>query len=969
MRKFLLFSILLFCVLLSNGQQTYYWSVSSGNFDNANSWTPSRSSPAANDILIFDGSFVSNAIVTDFNPRESIGQLSIQSNCAVTFSGASNVTGAGTVTRAGNIVTGSGTSFTTDFVPGDIINIGGIPDEVASVISATSLTTTGTGDISVGTTYTTNARLNITGGSTALYIQAGCSLQLTATSPIAIYISSGTGVILGNLIFSGEAHRLNSADANAITFNSGSTFTQSTGFTGYAFTSTGVANAVTFTSGSTCLVNAGSPPFGLLNPSSKVVFNSGSIYKQTTGTPDFSGRIYSDVELANSSTDTGAYAVSIDNFTISGNSTINWNMTSTPGHAIKGNINVGENCTFNINGAGTLNLNGSSLQTISGKGTITIGSGATVINGNTNGINIAPGTSLSSIAGTLNLNGRPLTLKSDITGTASVGKITGSVTNGNKVTVENYIAARPVKTYAMVGFSSFASSIYNSWQEAGASTSNYGTQISGTYTGDGFDFADTAPMTSIYSYDDADYPPGSKWQGLFYTNNTFPMPDGQGYLLLIRGDRSVGSDDGPSTATTLRSTGTLAIGTIGGIYLSGGTNIFNLVANPYPCPIKWSTLTKQNLNGSFTVFDPSLQTFATSNGTLVSPSVSQQTANKIQTGQAFLVQNDASNNTPDLEMNETDKIIGNTNDITSSTQELNVNFYRADNSFADGAVAVFGDNNINALKFPNLNESISFLENGQNYSIDVKNIPTGGDTLNIDMKQMKLNQTYTIAIDASNFNSGNAQIVKLIDNVAGTQQVLDLTTQNTYSFTTTAADESGRLQIAFSNNIATPIILKDFSGSINNDIATLNWQTETEENFNRFEIEKSADAKAYSLIASVTPKGNNNNYSYNTSQAEKIAFYRLKMIDNDKNLSYSKIVRLSQNNSEIIIYPNPATNEIHMNANEASLFSIYNASGVLVKTVKLNEGFNTINIQSLSKGAYFGKSNKGNYFIIKFTKE
>jgi len=163
---------------------------------------------------------------------------------------------------------------------------------------------------------------------------------------------------------------------------------------------------VVFASGSTFTLSAGSNPFAVGQPNSKVVFNTGSLFIQTSGTPAFSGRTYADFQLNTGSaqTVTGTVAVSINNLTVTGNSTLNFNMTGTPGHAIKGNITVNPGSTLNFipASAGTINLNGSTAQTISSTNAITISANSTINITNSNGVVASPAI---NVAGTIQTGG------------------------------------------------------------------------------------------------------------------------------------------------------------------------------------------------------------------------------------------------------------------------------------------------------------------------------------------------------------------------------------------------------------------------------------------------------------------------------------------------------------------------------------------------------------------------------------
>ncbi len=321
------------------GGTTYTWNqTGTASWATDTNWTPTRSTPAVDDILVFNNG--ATTTVTNI-PIQTIGQLLVSGNATVN-------------------------------------------------LQANAL----------------NTILTIAGDSgTDLSVASGSSLNDTGTNTMTITLAAGTtGNFSGNMTCSGGAHKLDAVDANAITFNSGATFTQGTSCTGNAFTAAGTANAIVFASGSTFLQSAGSNPFALGQPASKVVFQTGSLFKmQQNATPSFSGRTYSNVEIdfaSFSQSVTGGAAVSIDNLTIT-QGTLNFNMTATPGHSIKGNISVTGTLNFAPATAGTVNLNGTSAQTISGAGTLTTAANSTLAVTNTSGVTLQRAL---SVGGALSVN-------------------------------------------------------------------------------------------------------------------------------------------------------------------------------------------------------------------------------------------------------------------------------------------------------------------------------------------------------------------------------------------------------------------------------------------------------------------------------------------------------------------------------------------------------------------------------------
>ena len=78
MKKHLLTCIFAAPMLLF-AQQTYVWNVSSGSWTEPLNWTPTRITPATNDVLEFS----SNATVTNMPAMESIGKLWLHNNAVV----------------------------------------------------------------------------------------------------------------------------------------------------------------------------------------------------------------------------------------------------------------------------------------------------------------------------------------------------------------------------------------------------------------------------------------------------------------------------------------------------------------------------------------------------------------------------------------------------------------------------------------------------------------------------------------------------------------------------------------------------------------------------------------------------------------------------------------------------------------------------------------------------------------------
>ncbi len=209
------------------------------------------------------------------------------------------------------------------------------------------------------------------------FVEAGSSFNISSANALTLNLVTGaTASISGAMTFTAGAHKLTAANASAVTFNSGAVFMAGTGFTGNAFgTNPASANSVVFTSGSTYRYTTGGNPFFLTQPSSIVVFQTGSLYKhESILNPSVSGRTYANFELdAPALTPifcTGLNLLTIDNLTIT-NGSISFGMT-TGGFDLKGNIIVtsGDTLRFAPASTGTLTFKGTPAQSITNAGTL-----------------------------------------------------------------------------------------------------------------------------------------------------------------------------------------------------------------------------------------------------------------------------------------------------------------------------------------------------------------------------------------------------------------------------------------------------------------------------------------------------------------------------------------------------------------------------------------------------------------------
>lgn len=180
-----------------------------------------------------------------------------------------------------------------------------------------------------------------------------------------------------------------------------------------------------------------------------------------------------------------------------------------------------------------------------------------------------------------------------------------------------------------------------------------------------------------------------------------------------------------------------------------------------------------------------------------------------------------------------------------------------------------------------------------------------------------------------------------------------------------------RFTLASTSHNPLPIQTLSLTGQWVNNNAVLKWITsETQAKY--FSIEKSADGRYFSNLATIQGKQNNSNdiVSYEYSDMQPFAgmnYYRLKQVSANGSAVYSKIITLnrtsSYNNNLINVYPTVTTGIVHIactsnNASAANIL-VYNEAGKMVssKSASLVKGFNYLeqNLSTLSNGTYYIK--------------
>lgn len=163
-----------------------------------------------------------------------------------------------------------------------------------------------------------------------------------------------------------------------------------------------------------------------------------------------------------------------------------------------------------------------------------------------------------------------------------------------------------------------------------------------------------------------------------------------------------------------------------------------------------------------------------------------------------------------------------------------------------------------------------------------------------------------------------------------------------------------------------PSKLGDFTAVKKASGVQLNWETLTEQNTSRFDIERSADGTNFSPIGVVSAAGNSADKKYysftDNLPSGGTNLYRLKLVDIDGALTYSRIVAVKDENLYTLqVFPNPVNDFLQVQfpvaKREAVQINITDAAGKIVysKQIQLSEGNNaaSIPVHHLPKGMYY----------------
>ena len=560
-----------------------------------------------------------------------------------------------------------------------------------------------------------------------------------------------------------------------------------------------------------------------------------------------------------------------------------------------------------------------------------------------------------------------MTIASSISGTASVGKIGDDVeiTYGaaGKFVVERYIPNH-AKAWQLLSAPTIGQTVKQAWQENAAVPlqdlkPGYGTIMTSALPSalvNGFDFyTPLGPTISTYNA------VTGRWDGIPSTNAT-PVSGKQGFMVLVRGDRSVTTYNAPATETTLRNTGriyTPADPAPSSTVLPGK---FESIGNPYASTIDFQEVlaSSTGIDAKFYVWDPSLsgsnglgryQTISASNGYRPIPGSALYPAavpfSKIQSGQAFLVYS-----TPGGTVNfdEEDKITG--SDMMFRPPSLGNRAFmfaslEVGGLVADGNGVAFDrafsnafDKN-DALKVANFGQNFGIRNNGEILALDARTAIFDHDTVFYNITGLTAG-THDLVFAPENIDPFTH--AWLVDRYHGVITPVSTSDSTRISFTVVnnaASKAADRFYLVFKRMGRLPDMITLVGAERAGEEVLVSWKVKNERDVERYEVQKLDGTRGWQRIGASTPYSVQEIAEYGYVDAQPVIgnnHYRIITYKKGGEWLVSETLTVTIGESaDVQVYPNPASGaEFHLLFNKVPpakyTLQLYTESGSLAHT-------------------------------------
>jgi len=164
------------------------------------------------------------------------------------------------------------------------------------------------------------------------------------------------------------------------------------------------------------------------------------------------------------------------------------------------------------------------------------------------------------------------------------------------------------------------------------------------------------------------------------------------------------------------------------------------------------------------------------------------------------------------------------------------------------------------------------------------------------------------------------------------------------------------------NSVPLPVKLNSFTGALISEKVKLEWSSDDDENVATYQIERSSDNRSFTMIGNVNSIHlNGNDYDFFDALPLKgRSWYRLKITDEYKRITYSNIILIKNTNDAVLVYPTVLNKSEKINLRfknnlTGSLdIQLVNMNGAIVfkKAMTTNGATLPVELPSVSSGVY-----------------
>lgn len=158
-------------------------------------------------------------------------------------------------------------------------------------------------------------------------------------------------------------------------------------------------------------------------------------------------------------------------------------------------------------------------------------------------------------------------------------------------------------------------------------------------------------------------------------------------------------------------------------------------------------------------------------------------------------------------------------------------------------------------------------------------------------------------------------------------------------------------------NPCLPVEIQYFNAQSVKGGVQLNWATASETNSSHFVVEKSFDAKEWTVLAKIKTFNKPSNYSFDDA-SNLSAYYRLSEVGTDEKIEVFKAIFVERFSSKLEVFPNPSVGAVTISSKRN--VEIYNSVGILVRRTDVGE----TRISNLPQGLYVAKSGAETVLLV-----